>query len=90
MGQLWRMVDADGSGSVDMEEFVVWYGQYFYKDPSKGEVDNRSPIEIFYSLLGSDRLNTSMDALDSELEAEARRSTLADGASRSSVVSPVS
>ena len=64
--QLWRMVDADGSGSVDVEEFIVWYGQYFYQDPSQGAAGtHRSPIEIFYSLLGSDRLASTTSARES-------------------------
>jgi hypothetical protein len=51
--QLWRTVDSDGSGSVDMYEFVLWYTKYFAGSAGS------TPIENFYNILGKNRLTSS-------------------------------
>jgi hypothetical protein len=50
------MVDLDGGGEVDLEEFVVWYIKYFQSEQGDS---TKSPIENFYALLGTDRHRTS-------------------------------
>jgi Ca2+-binding EF-hand superfamily protein len=45
LNKFWRDLDVDGSGSVTFEEFAAWYNQAF--------VGEESPIEQFYSMLGS-------------------------------------
>jgi len=51
---LWRHIDSDGSGEVDLEEFVLWYSRFFC--PTGGANDGRSPIEVFYARMATDRL----------------------------------
>ena len=50
------MVDLDGGGSVDFEEFLLWYIRYFYTPSGKNDNSTLSPIQVFYSKLGNARL----------------------------------
>lgn len=44
MQKFWNDIDADGSGAVTFEEFVMWYKKFF--------VSNTSPMEHYYEVVG--------------------------------------
>lgn len=61
LDRYWREIDVDQSGTVSLDEFLVWYIKYFYVP--KGESDEQGdicgPITQAYSSLGTNRLRKS-------------------------------
>ncbi|CAE7254176.1 unnamed protein product [Symbiodinium natans] len=66
---LWKIVDRDGSGCVDFEEFLQWFYNHFQKEkpPARslhcdGMVD--SVTEHFYASMGVNRLRCYVTSQD--------------------------
>jgi len=64
---LWQTVDVDGSGRIEMEEFLVWYHFAFHVNVQEPEWSRHSDrvadsvAEQFYAALGSQRLRTMVN-----------------------------
>jgi len=64
---LWQTVDLDGSGRIEMEEFLVWFYFAFHVNVQEPEWSRHSDraadsvAEQFYAALGSQRLRTMVN-----------------------------